>query len=198
MKPFVLLLLGIFGLPPQKHWTQTANETVWRGRYTNCDKGWAVNLAPNTVAHASLPPSPNHGFLISAELPDTAASVSETADRLVGVYDLYDTLDYGSAAAYLDNELRNAGQITVIEKRDTTLVGLPAAYVHYQSKSAEGSIEHEELAAYRGHLKNDSPIVYVLWLRTPEKYYVRDRRLFLQLRDNFHVLPVPKSECSDE
>lgn len=198
MKPFLVLLLGIFGLPLQKHWTQTADETIWRGRYTNCDKGWAVDLAANTIAHASLPPSPNHGFLISTALPDTSGEVNDSADRIVGVHDLYDTLDYGGARAYLQSDLKEAGQVTIIEKQDTTLVGLPAAYVHYRSKSGTANIEHEELVAYRGHLKNSSPILYVVWLRTPSKYYARDRRLFLQLRNGFHLLPIATGECSNE
>jgi hypothetical protein len=73
----------------QRYWVETKTETIWRGRYTNCDKDWAVDLPIGVVAHASLPPSPNHRFLISAAEPGTAAEVTFDGQRIIDFYDEY-------------------------------------------------------------------------------------------------------------
>jgi hypothetical protein len=191
------LIFALVSLPSQ-HWTQTADETIWRGRYTNCDKGWAVNLPHNVVAHGSLPPYPNHGFLVSADVPDTTAEVTLNGQRLVGIYDEYDAAGFGSARAYLESNVKHAGQVTIVEEHDSALQKLPAAYIRYRSKNAETTIENVELVAYRAHPKNSSPIFYVVWFRTPSQYYAQDRELYLELRDAFYLLPIPAGECSND
>ena len=103
----ILICLGDRIGAQSRHWTETPNETIWRGRYTNCDKGWAVDLPAGVVAHASLPPSPNHGFLISTVNPGTTAEVNPDDPRIIDIYDEYDALFLGSARAYLDQELND-------------------------------------------------------------------------------------------
>ena len=83
---FVGVILG-------QQWTLTTDETIWRGRYRNGTRCYAVELPPGVVAHSSLPPSPNHGFLVSGLAPETTTAVSLDADRLVGVYDSYDAAE---------------------------------------------------------------------------------------------------------
>jgi hypothetical protein len=194
-----LLLSGFrfFALFPQ-HWTQTPDETIWREKYTNCDKGYTVSFSKGVVAHDGLPPNPNHGFLVSASDPGTVAEVTLEAKRLVGVYDTYDAMEYGSAQAYLKGELEDAGSIEVVARRDTKFRRLPAAYVHYRKKTGDGAIETEEIIIYRSHPKNSSPIFYVIWLRTPSSHYEEDRKLYQQVRDGFDVIPVPVGKCSND
>ena len=193
----LLSLLRIFPSFPQ-HWTQTPDETIWREKYTNCDKGYMVSLATGVVAHGGLPPNPNHGFLVSAKDPDTFAEVTLEAERLVGVYDTYDAMEFGSAQAYLRGELERAGSVEVLEKHDMKFRGLPTAYVHYRKKTGDVAIETEKIIVFRGHPKNLSPIFYVIWLSTPSSYYEEDRKLYGQIRDGFHLIPVPRGKCSND
>ncbi len=195
-----LLLLSVsrMGASFPQHWTQTPDETIWREKYTNCDKGYAVSLPKGVVAHNELPPSSNHGFLVSGKAPDTVAEVTLEAERLVGVYDTYDTMEYGSAQAYLGEELKDAGPIEVLARNDTTFRGLPAAYVHYRKKTADVVIETEKIIVFRNHPKNSGPIFYVIWLSTPSSYYEEDRKLYGQIRDGFHLIPVPRGKCSND
>jgi hypothetical protein len=192
---FLLAGFRVFASFPQ-HWTQTPDETIWREKYTNCDKGYAVSLPKDVVAHGGLPPSPNHGILVSAKAPHTVAEVTLKAERLVGVYDTYDAMEYGSAQTYLKKELEDAGPIEVLAKNDTRFRELPAAYVHYRKKTGEVAIETEELILYR-QSKNSGPIFYVIWLRTPTSHYEEDQKLYQQVRDGFHLIPVPRGKCSN-
>src|ERR1017187_9926639 len=64
LQPLPLLTAQTRGI----HWTETGSETQWRLRYGNCDYGYFVALAPGVVGHNTLPPSPNHGFMVA--LPD--------------------------------------------------------------------------------------------------------------------------------
>jgi hypothetical protein len=186
------MLMGASG----QHWTQTSDETIWRGRYTNCDKGYAVILPDGVVAHGSLPPSSNHGILVSAEAPGTTAEVKLGSPRLIDVYDTFDVEELGSARAYLEKyQEQNA---KVIETRDLTFKGLPAAYVHYSVKKETATTETEELVIYRAHGKNIGPIFYVVMVQTPAEHYNEDALLYREIRDGFHVLSVPRGECSND
>jgi hypothetical protein len=195
-----LLLLSVFRfftLFPQQ-WTQTVGETIWREKYTNCDKGYTVSLPKGVVAHDGLPPNPNHGILVSASTPDTVAEVTLEAERLVGVYDTYDPAEYGSAQAYLKGELEKASLVEVLAQHDTKFRGLPAAYVHYREKTGNAAIETEEIIVYRSHSRNLGPIFYVIWLRTPSSHYDEDRKLYQQVLEGFHVISVPRGKCSND
>jgi hypothetical protein len=86
----VILFVGSAGAQVH-HWTETPKETIWRSRFTNCDMGFAVDLPKGVVAHASLPPDPNDGFLISASDPGTTAEVTleDQPQRILDVYNEY-------------------------------------------------------------------------------------------------------------
>ena len=195
-----LLFLSLFHFLAwfSQHWTQTAGETIWRGKYTNCDKGYAVSLPIGVVGHDGLPPSQNHGFVISAAAPDTTSEVTLEAERLVGVYDTYDAMEYGSARAYSQAELEHAEPVQTLERRDTKFRGLPAAYMRYRKGSGKSAFETDELIIFRSHPRNSSPIFYVIWLRTPSSHYEEDRKLYQLVRDGFNVIPVARGECSND
>jgi len=192
----VLLWAVMLAAASVQHWTKTSNELIWRGRYTNCDKGYALILPDGVAAHGSLPPSPNHGILVSAEAPGTTAEVKLGSPRLIDVYDDYDAEELGSARAYLEKYQEQSAK--VVETRDLTFKGLPAAYVHYRVKKEAVVIETEELVVYRTNGKNHGPIFYVIMLQTPAEHASQDALLYHKIRDGFQVLPVPKGECSND
>ena len=197
----VLFVAGAAAAPQVKHWTETSTETIWRGRYKNCDKGYFVSLPTGVVGHSSLPPSPNHGILISARDPSTTGEVTLEERRLVDIYDSYDATDLGSARAYLDRyELRPRGpseKITVLEQSDTRFRGWPAVYVHFRKADKTSTSEIEELVVYRKP-KEISALFHVVLLQTTPEYYSHDHALYVQIRDGLHFLPVPKGECSND
>ena len=192
LRPAVLVVLiclaGRIGAQ-DRHWAETLNETIWRGRYTNCDKGWAVDLPTGVVAHDSLPPSPNHGFLISAVHPGTAAEVSLSEQRIIGVFDDYDAMELGSARAYLDWELKNAGNKKVLEVRETVIQGLRGVQARYELKQRGSAQVVESVIVLRGG------VVYHLLLKTTDQHYELDSALFARVRAGFRLLPFPKGEC---
>jgi hypothetical protein len=178
-----------------RHWAQTETETIWRGRYKNCDYGYAVILPDGVVAHGDLPPSPNHGFLVSAEEPRTIGDVTLAEPRLISVDSHYDAAEAGSARAYL-NQYRDKNE-QVVETKDLTFKGLPAAYGHYRIRQGTVAVEKVELVFYRKG-KDGEDILYEIALRTPAEYYSQDSLLYDKILDGFEVLPPPKGECSND
>ena len=113
----ILLWAVTLAAASAQHWTITSNELIWRSRYTNCDKGYAVALPDGVVAHGSLPPSPNHGILVSAAVPGTTAEVTLSDSRIIDVYDTYDAEEVGSARAYLERYQEQSAKVVETRKR---------------------------------------------------------------------------------
>jgi len=184
-----------------KHWTITANGTIWRGRYKNCDHGYVVDLAPGVVGHSSLPPSPNHGILISAASPGLATEVTLEESRLLSVYDSTDALDLGSAQAYLnETELKPTDPseiVTLIERHSAKFRRFRALYVHFRKTQKLRVSEVEELIVYRAP-KEIGALFIVVRLQTAPESYRHDHALFVQVRDGLRFAPVPKSRCSND
>ncbi len=179
-----------------RHWTETETETIWRGRYKNCDYGYAVILPEGIVAHDSLPPSPNHGFLVSAREPGTTAQVTWVEPRIISVVNNYDAAEAGSARARL-KQYRDKNE-EVVETKDLTFKGLPAAYGHYRIKQGTGRVEKVELVIFRKGAGDLSDILYEINLTTHAEYFSQDSQLYSKIRDGFEVLPPPKGECSND
>jgi hypothetical protein len=176
-----------------RHWAETETETIWRGRYKNCDYGYAVILPDGVVAHANLHPSPNHGFLVSARGPDTAAEVTTAEARLISVINNYDAAEIGSARARLE-QYRDKNE-EVVETKDLTFKGLPAAYGHYRIKQGSVKVEKVELVLCR---KGPDAILYDVALTTPAEYFSQDSLLYNKILNGFEVLPPPKRQCSND
>ena len=113
----IVVFVGSAGAQVQ-HGTEPPKETLRRTPYTNCDKGYAVDLPRGVVAHANPSPMPNHGFLISASDPGTTADVTPDDRRFVAVFDEYDALELRSARAYLNRELQETPGKTELQVRD--------------------------------------------------------------------------------
>jgi hypothetical protein len=177
-----------------RHWAETPNELIWRALYTNCDKGYAVRLPAGVVAHASHPPNPNHGFLISASNPGTTAEVTYEDPRVIGVFDEYDAAELGSARAYLDFELRNVPKKEDLQIQDTVFQGLHGVHARYRVNAKDTVHLNESLIVFR---KREG-LVYHLILQTTDKHYEADSALFAQIRAGFRLLTIPKGECSNQ
>jgi hypothetical protein len=179
-----------------RHWAQTETETIWRGRYKNCDYGYAVILPDSVVAHGDLPPSPNHGVLISAREPDATARVTWAEPRLISVNNEYDAAEAGSARARLE-QYRDKNE-RVVETKDLTFKGLPAAYGHYRAGQGTGQVEKVELVLFRKGKDKNEDVLYDIALTSPAEYFSQDSLLYNKILDGFEVLPPPKGECSND
>ena len=178
-----------------RHWTETEHETLWSGRYSNCDKGYAVDLPPNVVGHGTHSPAPNHGIVISAAKPQSTSIVSLDDERLIDVYDEYDARELGSPRTWLEEELERSKPTNRPDVREIRFRGLPAVHVRYQSERQSSRETTDEVIVFR---KDPTPIFYVLMLRTPIQHYREDRSLYEHVRDGFQIRAVPKGECSND
>jgi hypothetical protein len=196
-----LFVIALAAHSQGKHWTETPDETIWRGRYGNCDHGYFVNLPPGVIGHGNHFPSPNHGFLVSAKDPSTTTPVTLEEARLVDVSDSNDTTELGGAQAYVEQYIlksENAlGKITILGRRNTNFRGSTAAYVHLQRATEHSRSEVEALVVYRTTI-GIGPSFYVIMLRTTPEFYSRDHALYLQIRDGVNFAPVPRGECSND
>jgi hypothetical protein len=195
------LLHGQSGVHQGKHWTETQDETIWQGRYGNCDHGYFVNLPPGVIGHGSHSPSPNHGILISTLNPGTTTEVTQNESRLIDVYDSSDASEIGSPEKYVQEYDLKPGstseKITILERRNTKFRGDKALYVHFRKSSQHLASEIEELAVYKAP-KGIGPTFYVILLRTTPEFYSRDHLLYLQVREGLTFVDVPAGECSND
>jgi hypothetical protein len=206
MQTTLLLQAFVFAIafaayPQGKHWTETPDETIWRGKYGNCDHGYSVNLPSGVVGHGSHSPNPNHGILISAKDPSITTQVTLEEPRLVDVYDSNDAGELGSPGAYVDRyDLKpenGSERITILERRDTRFRGSAAVYVHFRKTREHATSEVEELVVYRAP-KGIGPTFYVVMLQTTPEFYDRDHALYLQIREGLRFVRVLPGECSND
>jgi len=89
------------------------------------------------------------------------------------------------------------GQVEILSEHKTKFHGLPAAYVHYRKKTNLTVLENEQVVVYR-RSKGDSPMLYVIWMRSTSQTYAEDRKLYEQIRSGFRALSITKGGCSNE
>jgi hypothetical protein len=183
--------------PPhlRRHWTETETETLWRIRYTNCDYGYYVLLGSGVVGHDTLPPAPNHGFVIS--LPD-AGRTSPTTDkeeRFVWVDASYDVIDDQSLAGAVSDEeqtMENVrGKSRIVERKSTKLAGLQAILSRVEYPSPSGTVVEETIIAVRSGIK------YTIGLRTILEDRSIDEEQFQKVINGFRMLKLPRGQCSN-
>jgi hypothetical protein len=182
--------------PLARHWTETETETIWTVRYTNCDYGYFVLLGNGVIGHDTLPPAPNHGFLVS--LPDVgrkSAAFANEEERYVWVDASYDVLDDQSlSGAVSSNEqvMKNVrGKPGTVKQLRTELAGLSATLSKVEYTTSKGTAAEETIIAVR------SGIVYTIGLRTNLKDRSTDEEQFKRIISGFKLLNLPKGECSN-
>jgi hypothetical protein len=176
---------------PVRHWTQTSTETLWRGRYTNCDKGYSVDLPAGVVAHDTLPPSPNDGFIISTLSAGTTDPVTATRPGFLAAFNQYNSGDWRGPQAYLDWELAQTRNAQITNTRHLAFHGLPAFEAEYSAVVDGRSTWYRVLIVFRD--KDD--LIYELMLSTLTRDDVRGTRLYRAIRSGFRIFPIPLGEC---
>jgi hypothetical protein len=180
----------------QRHWEETETETIWRGRYTNCDYGYYVLLSSSMIAHGSHSPAPNHGFLVS--LPDVGKTspASNNEQRLLWVNAEYNVSESHSLRRVADYRFklatRGKAALKVVERKSTTLGGIAAVRFRVEYGSPNSRMIEEQVVALR------SGIVYEIGLRTQQAEYNPDSRSFKQVLWGFKLLNLPQGQCSND
>jgi hypothetical protein len=183
--------------PKGSHWQLSDSETLWTGRYSNCQYGFYFLLPTSVVAHAEYPPNPHHGFLV--KLPETGTTSEATwdnSDRLVWVNAEYNATEQSSLNGVADYEIDITGEekehFKLTERRSTTLQGHSAIEFKAEYDTPKGRAIEEVLVALH------SGVVYELGLRTTTERYAEDRQTYGQLITGFRFTPIPKGQCSNE
>jgi len=181
---FTLSREGDAWQPLRRHWRVTDSETLWTGRYNNCDYGYYVLLPSGVVGHDTPPPSPNHGFLIA--LPDvgTMEYALDRKGRFVWV-----DASYNSSDSHSLSDLVHAGDIG--EKIPTTMAGLSAVQVRSASGVGASRVVEVATVALR------AGIIYTVALRTNGIDATGDEAVYRRIILGFKLLPLPRGQCSN-
>jgi hypothetical protein len=147
------------------------------------------------VGHGSLPPAPNHGFLVS--LPDVkrTSAATDSEERYVWVDASYDAIDDQSLAGAASNneqimeEVR--GKPRIVKKIPIKLAGLQAILSTVEYSTPTGYVVEETIIAVR------SGIVYTIGLRTLLEDHSVDEKQFQKIVNGFRLLKLPRGECNN-
>jgi len=180
----------------QRYWEETETETLWRGRYSNCDYGFYVSLGHGVVGHGTHSPAPDHGIYLS--LPDVGNvnAAADARDRFVWVDAHYNVSDYRSLESVAKYELNVASEgktaFRLVERKATTLSGLRAIAFTVEYEGHHGRVVEQGVIALR------SGMVYTVAVQSLPDSIAADREQFEQVRRDFRLLPIPKGECSND
>ena len=186
---FILLSLSSFGWPQKdkpayQYWKETDTETLWRGKYANCDYRYYVTLPAGFVGHGTHAPSPNHGFLVALPNAEKTQNTSSEDTRFIWVDAEYDFLDFKSLREAADYEwallsLHKSGARQILQESvrldKSVAIRTLGAYDSPTSKVLE-----EEVIVLRGG------ILYAIGLKTTYENQTDDRKKYNQLLSGFH------------
>ena len=216
-RPFSFLLLGTliaalaapaaahaFGQGKlQRHWRVTAAETVWHGRYSNCDYGYYVELPKGAIAHSPKPPQPNHGAVMDLASPRSNRELVPHLRRSLSMNSTYDASGLSSLDSIAKKELSLMRQgkqnFRVLTEHPAHLAGLPGKLIQVSYAGSRGLAIVLEMIAYRPPGPHGlGGIVYRLKLRSTSTALDQDKRTFHALLAGFHLTPLPLGACRNE
>jgi hypothetical protein len=183
--------------PKQRHWQLTDSETLWIGRYSNCQYSYYLLLPEGVVAHAEHPPSPHHGFLINLPNVGLKTEVSmDNSDRFLWVNAEYNVSEESTLSGisdyYVGLTSRGKDNLKLVERHRTRLQSVPATRYKVEYDTPRGRVVEEEVIALR------SGVVYELGVRTLKSDYPADRERLEQTLTGFRFIRLPKGQCWNE
>jgi len=189
--------IGRQHIASQHHWELTDSETLWIGRYSNCQYGYYSLLPTGMVAHAEHPPAPHHGFLVS--LPDISLRTEVTvynSNRYLWVNGEYNTTEESTLAAVTDYQIalsREHGKnFKVVGLHSFKLRSVPATRHKAEYQSPRGQVVEDVVVVLR------SGVVYELGLKTPAGNYAEDREKFDQVLAGIRFTTRHNGQCWNE
>ena len=123
------------------HAHETADETTWTGRYSNCEDGFYVLLPAGVIGHAPKSSAPNQGFAVNLASPASAATFKASDSlRFIEVVSYYDLEDHGESSSDTINYYLSLGALSA--EKDVRRPG--------QGKLENARAEREALSRYAG------------------------------------------------
>lgn len=159
------------------------SESLWTGRFSDCDYRYYVLIPDGFVAHADRPPQRLHEVRFG--LPDTSAADVVTLDdeRIISVRARSNESEFKSLKGFADHVLDALGRgksgFEVKEQQSSRLDGEPAMLLKVEYNSPDGRVLEEELLSL--HLG----VLYEIGLRTTSEHYDSDDKNFLKVVDGF-------------
>ncbi len=202
---FLILTLACIAVAAQSsslsgHERETDTETIWTGRYSDCDFGYSITLPAGIVAHTAKALSPNHGFAINpADTKSVTAFNAAESDRYIDVVSFYDLEDHeettsGTLDYYLSlGEIGSEENLESLSRRSFSLAGLSAKRIETRWMENSTAIRRDRIMAYR----RSGGILYQFTLQSPGKSYANDEQLFHRIVEGFRLSKLPTGECSN-
>ena len=161
----------------------TASESLWTGRFSDCDLRYYVLIPDGFVAHGNRPPG--HLHTIRFGLPDTAttAVVRFDDERFVSATARPNELQFKSLEEFADQALHFLGKeksgFEVTARESSVLDGEPAVRLRVEYDDPGGSVVEEKLLAMR------LGVLYEIGLRTTAEHYDSDSQNFAKVAAGF-------------
>lgn len=161
----------------------TDSESLWTGRFSDCDFRYFILIPKGFVAHADRPPRRLHAVLFS--LADTATTNVVTAEdeRVISVMASSNELEFKSVKEFADHMLDDLGKeksgFETKARESSHLDGEPAAKLRVEYDSPDGRVVEEEL------LSLQSGVLYEIRLRTTAANYDIDEQNFTKVVSGF-------------
>jgi hypothetical protein len=161
----------------------TSSESLWTGRFSDCDYRYYVLIPNGFVAHANRPPRRLHGVLFG--LPDTSTIDAVTIDhgRFISVMASSNELAFKSTKEFVDDVLEHLRKgktgFRVKARQSSSLDGEPATKLTVEYDDPSGRVVEEELLSLR------SGILYEIGLRSNPEHHDTDNQDFAKVVDGF-------------
>lgn len=161
----------------------TNSESLWTGRFSDCDYRYYVLIPHEFVAHADRPPRRLHGVLFG--LPDTSTTDVVTIDdeRFISVMATANEFEFKSLKGFADHVLdqlrKGKTRFEIKAQQSSLLDGEPAMRVRVEYDDPHGGVVGEELLSLR------LGVLYEIGLRTTAEHYDTDGKNFMKVVDGF-------------
>jgi hypothetical protein len=161
----------------------TKSESLWTGRFSDCDFRYYVLIPDGFVAHANRPPRRLHGVLFGLPDPGTTDTVTIDDERFVSIAASSNELGFKSLKEFADHVLdhlrkeKKGFEIKALES--ASLDGEPARKLRVEYDDPDGRAVEEELLSLR------SGVLYEIGLRTTAEHFDIDDQNFAKVVSGF-------------
>lgn len=165
------------------HSRVTDSESLWMGRFSDCDLRYYLLIPSGFIGHGTRPPGPIHGLLFG--LPDTKTSDVVTAgdERFILVRANVNSRDLRSVEQFADHVTDDLAKerpgFDTKLRQSSPLNGQPAIKLRFEYDGPNGRVTQEEILSLR------SGILYELRLRTTAAHYGDDSAQFAKIVEGF-------------
>lgn len=159
------------------------SESLWTGRFSDCDFRYYILIPNGFVAHGDRPPRRLHGVLFG--LPDTSTTDVVTFDdrRFISVMASSNEFEFKSPKEFADHVLdyirKGKSGFEISARQWSSLDGEPATRFRVEYDDPGGKVVEEELVSVR------LGVLYEIGLRTTAEHYDIDAQSFAKVVAGF-------------